>query len=73
MVKSCKRLLTSLKNRPYLSCDLHHLGAILYSKMPVALFWSKKVWHWMEGRMGGWMDGWFSRVKDCLQQSKRDL
>ena len=28
----------------------------------------------MDGRMGGWKDGWMegsqSRVKDCLQQSK---
>ena len=25
---------------------------------------------WMGGRKEGWMDGWESRVKDCLQQSK---
>jgi hypothetical protein len=24
----------------------------------------------MDGWVGGWMDGWESRVKDCLQQSK---
>ena len=27
---------------------------------------------WVEGRKDGWMDGWKSRVKDCLQQSKID-
>ena len=26
---------------------------------------------WKGGWMGGWMDGSQSRVKDCLQQSKR--
>ena len=27
---------------------------------------------WKGGRMEGWMDGWESRVKDCLQQSKKN-
>ena len=27
----------------------------------------------MDGWVGGWMDGWESRVKDCLQQSKKYL
>ena len=31
---------------------------------------------WMDGWMGGWVDGWMggskSRVKDCLQQSKKE-
>jgi hypothetical protein len=27
----------------------------------------------VDGWMGGWMDGWESRVKDCLQQSKKAI
>ena len=40
--------------------------AHLYSKL--APFIWKKVWFWM----GVWMDGWYSRFKDCLQQLKND-
>ena len=40
---------------------------------------ARKKWSvvdgWVDGWMDGWMDGWVdgskSRVKDCLQQSKR--
>ena len=42
------------KNGPYLSCDLHKIGANLNSKLPVAPFLCKKLWSWM----GGWMDVW---------------
>ena len=39
------------------------------------IFRAKKLAGWVEGRKDGWMDGWKegweSRVKDCLQQSKR--
>ena len=61
-----------IKNGPYLSCDLHHLGANEYSKLPVAPFSCKKSMA-LEGRKGGWMGGWNSQVKDCLQQSKMKL
>ena len=50
------RLLTAIKkkglenNGPHLSCDLHKLGANLYSKLPIAPFLCKKVWYWV----GGW-------------------
>ena len=27
----------------------------------------------LDGRMDGWVNGWESRVKDCLQQSKISL
>ena len=46
------------KNSHYLSCDLHTIGENIYSKLPVKKFSS------------GWVDGLWSRVKDCLQQSK---
>ena len=40
-----------------MSCDLHKLEANLHSKLPVAPFSYKKVWHWksvwVEGRVGG--------------------
>ena len=28
---------------------------------------------WMDGWMDAWMDGWLSQVKDCLQQSKKQI
>ena len=28
---------------------------------------------WMDGYMDGWMDGWWGWVKDCLQQSKKNI
>ena len=60
------------KNSPHLSCDLHKIGANLYSKLPVSPFCAKKYGPgWMDGWMGEWMDGWVGgRAKDCLQQSK---
>ena len=64
------------KNGPHLSCDLHKIGANLYSKWPVAHFLCKKAcWMdgWVDGWVGGWMDGWKSRFKDCLQQSKSTI
>ena len=39
---------------PHLSCDLHKIGANLYSKLPVAPFCAKK---YGPGWVGGWMDG----------------
>ena len=56
------------KKGPNLSCVVHQIGANLYSKLLVAPFSCKKVWHWVDGRM----EGSKSRVKDCLQQSKKD-
>ena len=50
-----KDYLQQLKNGPHLSCDLHKVGANLYSKLPIAPFSCKKVWYWMDGWMGGWM------------------
>ena len=50
------------KNGPHLSCDLHKIGANLYSKLAVAPFSCKKYgtgWmdEWMDGWVGGWIDG----------------
>ena len=68
---------------PHMSCNLHKIGAIIYSELPVAPLSAKKYgpgwvewwmdgWMdgWEDGRMGGWVDGWWNWVKDCLQQSK---
>ena len=53
-----------IKNFPDLLCDLHKLGANLYSKLPVATFSCKKVWHWKNGWVDGWMSGWMSGWMD---------
>ena len=42
VLKQGKGLLTAIKKGPYLSSDLHKLGANLYSKWPVAPFCAKK-------------------------------
>ena len=47
--KKIKKKVLSKKNR---SCDLHKIGANLYSKLPVAPFYAKK---YGPGWMGGWM------------------
>ena len=60
-VKDClqqsKKLRKNNKNGSHLFCDVQKLGANLYSKVPVAPFSCKKVWHWMDGRKKGRMDG----------------
>ena len=45
------------KTRPNLSCDLHKMGANIYSKFAVAPFSAKKYDGWMGGLVGGWMGG----------------
>ena len=40
------------------TCNLHKMGANIYSKLAVAPFLFKKVWSWIGGWMDGWMDEW---------------
>ena len=49
---------TIVKEKPYLSCNLHIIGANMYINLAVDPFMCKKVWSWMGGWVGGWMDGW---------------
>ena len=60
-----------------LSCDLHKLGANLYSKLPVAPYSCKKVGNGMDGWMGGWVDGRKEGCKDgkvtLVQLEKMDI
>ena len=53
-----KVLKKSKKAVPHLSCDLHKIGANVFSKLLVAPFLCKKVWSWMDGWGNGWIDGW---------------
>ena len=55
MVKPDEGLLTAIKKGLNLFCDLHQIGANLYSKLPVAPFCAKK---YGAGRLGGWKGGW---------------
>ena len=43
-----------IKNGPHLSCNLHKIGANLYSKFEVAPYCAKK---YGLGWMGGWVGG----------------
>ena len=47
-------------------------GSSFYEiKIKYLVFCENKKACWMDAWMGGWKDGWKSRVKDCLQQSKK--
>ena len=54
-----KKQVLKEKNGPHLSCNLHKIGANIYSKLPVAPFCAKKYGlGWVGGWMDGWVDGW---------------
>ena len=45
--------LFTFKNGLPLFCNLHKIGANIYSSLAFARFPCKKVWSWMDGWMGG--------------------